>query len=105
MIFSTAHKAKGLEFNTVRLTDDYYVMKPGESVENQQSDDESNLLYVAVTRAKRRLIITSTVLGLFKSVGVSIGNFLVMQFTSKNVIKKMYMYMYVFTVQMSLWNQ
>jgi len=32
IILSTAHKAKGLEFETVRLTDDYLSPDPGMNV-------------------------------------------------------------------------
>ena len=72
MIFSTAHKAKGLEFSTVELTDDYNI-KP--ELGQKPSDDEYNLLYVAITRAKRRLIITRTVLDLMERAGVCDGDF------------------------------
>ncbi|XP_037616813.1 F-box DNA helicase 1 [Sebastes umbrosus] len=68
-IIGTVHKAKGLEFNTVMVTDDF--AKVPSSEHNLQfnpdfsfvdiPDDEWNLLYVAVTRAKTSLIITKTV--------------------------------------------
>lgn len=73
-LFSTAHKAKGLEFSTVKVTDDYGVnpilqmlfrhipeiaqaMPPNAREVNM---DEGNLLYVAVTRAKHALQISPT---------------------------------------------
>ncbi|XP_064633360.1 F-box DNA helicase 1-like [Lineus longissimus] len=70
-IFTTAHKAKGLEFSTVQLTDDYVGLPHG-SIMSQimsVSQDEGNLLYVAVTRAKKRLLLTDTLLALLKLCG------------------------------------
>ncbi|XP_039201711.1 F-box DNA helicase 1-like [Crotalus tigris] len=64
-ILGTVHKAKGLEFNTVQIGGDFeniqlamgcYPEKvPG--IEATTLDIEWNLLYVAVTRAKKRLIL------------------------------------------------
>ena len=51
---STAHKAKGREWDSVRLADDF----PHENV----SDEGLRLLYVAVTRAKLHLDITAVAL-------------------------------------------
>ncbi|XP_068713837.1 F-box DNA helicase 1-like [Montipora foliosa] len=65
IIFSTAHKAKGLEFDTVRVTDDFL---PGSDTGHipldRQPDDEKNLLYVAVSRAKKCLQLNGTILRL-----------------------------------------
>lgn len=47
--FTTAHKSKGLEWPRVRLANDF------PSLEQGISDDEINLLYVAVTRARTEL--------------------------------------------------
>ncbi|XP_020508172.2 F-box DNA helicase 1 [Labrus bergylta] len=68
-ILGTVHKAKGLEFDTVMVTDDF--SKVPSSRHNLQfnadfsfdkcPDDEWNLLYVAVTRAKTSLIITKNI--------------------------------------------
>lgn len=49
-IISTAHKAKGLEWNHVRIEDDYQ-FKLNQS-DYKMSDEELRLLYVACTRAK-----------------------------------------------------
>ena len=54
IVFSTAHKSKGLEFDTVRLGEDFLLDCSVEELENAPND-EKNLLYVAVTRAKHRL--------------------------------------------------
>lgn len=53
IVLSTAHKAKGLEFDTVRLTDDYMMSNTDRPCERPA--DEKNLLYVAITRARKRL--------------------------------------------------
>jgi len=67
---STAHKAKGLEFETVSLLDDFwslgrrlsyrhYLQKKGRWTAEKVSDfdQELNLLYVAVTRAQQQLFL------------------------------------------------
>ena len=52
-IISTAHKAKGLEWERVHLEDDYQFKING--LEHKISDEELRLLYVACTRAKLSL--------------------------------------------------
>ncbi|MCD9046726.1 UvrD-helicase domain-containing protein [Luteimonas sp. MHLX1A] len=55
-VFSTAHKAKGAEFSSVRLTDDFVPKGPDGNPEvHGWSPEEGNLLYVACTRARRHL--------------------------------------------------
>ncbi|ADI92426.1 UvrD-helicase domain-containing protein [Acinetobacter oleivorans] len=49
-VISTAHKAKGLEWNRVHIEDDYQFKING--LEHKISDEELRLLYVACTRAK-----------------------------------------------------
>jgi len=49
VIFSTTHKAKGLERDTVFVLADTYRYSPG------QVGEESNLWYVAITRSKKQL--------------------------------------------------
>lgn len=56
MVICTAHIAKGLEWVTVRISDDFY--PPGRDrrgIQKPLSRDEAMLAYVAVTRAKRVL--------------------------------------------------
>jgi len=65
MIISTAHKAKGLEWNSVKLGGDFRA--PGDKGYRKE---ESNLLYVAVTRAKQQLDITECKAAL-KAMGMS----------------------------------
>ncbi|XP_072027239.1 F-box DNA helicase 1-like [Amphiura filiformis] len=61
IILSTAHKAKGLEFDTVRLTEDFaleaFLLEANGQAECGIKPDELNLIYVAVTRAKKRLVL------------------------------------------------
>ncbi|XP_035223017.1 F-box DNA helicase 1-like isoform X2 [Stegodyphus dumicola] len=57
VVFSTAHKAKGLEFDTVCLTNDYNVSNIPRNNEFDEYGEESSILYVAATRAKRCLLL------------------------------------------------
>jgi hypothetical protein len=70
LIISTAHKAKGREWSTVRLTDDFLRSQP-----NKQKQEESKyangydpaevrLFYVALTRAKQAIDVPRSVLSL-----------------------------------------
>ncbi|CGU00965.1 helicase-exonuclease AddAB%2C AddA subunit [Salmonella enterica subsp. enterica serovar Typhi] len=49
---STAHRSKGLEWPVVMLSEDYT-----DITDPLLSQDETNLLYVAVTRARRTLVL------------------------------------------------
>ncbi|XP_073336355.1 F-box DNA helicase 1 [Pagrus major] len=68
-IVGTVHKAKGLEFDTVVVSDDFSKVPSSrhqldDNIDFSFSnipDDEWNLLYVAVTRAKTTLIITKNI--------------------------------------------
>lgn len=58
IILTTAHKSKGLEFDNVKLTDDYMDMlddhgKARKLAANEL--EEANIVYVAATRAKKSL--------------------------------------------------
>ncbi|MBP7801691.1 MAG: AAA family ATPase, partial [Saprospiraceae bacterium] len=75
MIFSTVHRCKGLEYDTVHLVNDFLtddkltslITKQKDAAEKENSDEavidlarlseEINLLYVAITRTKTRLYI------------------------------------------------
>ncbi len=71
MIFSTIHRCKGMEYDNVELADDFITedkilklkedSKKDKSVEKKLVE-EINLLYVAVTRAKKILQIPETLL-------------------------------------------
>lgn len=56
---TTAHRSKGLEWDDVLLCDDFPDFLSGDMDEDERND-EINLLYVACTRAMRRLYISST---------------------------------------------
>ncbi|XP_067173674.1 F-box DNA helicase 1 isoform X1 [Apteryx mantelli] len=67
-LIGTVHQAKGLEFDTVLLADDF-VKVPCASGDQQRTtrfsvdmypEDEWNLLYVAVTRAKKCLLMSKS---------------------------------------------
>lgn len=66
MIFSTVHRSKGMEYDVVELVGDFvsedYLMKLEKSnqkddVDKSQLNEEINLLYVAITRARNILYI------------------------------------------------
>ncbi|XP_069834993.1 F-box DNA helicase 1 [Dendropsophus ebraccatus] len=67
-VLGTVHKAKGMEFDTVEVTDDFAkVPCARHNLERIQipfaalAEDEWNLLYVAVTRAKKHLTMTKSI--------------------------------------------
>ncbi|XP_015207870.2 F-box DNA helicase 1 isoform X1 [Lepisosteus oculatus] len=67
-ILGTVHKAKGLEFDTVVVTDDFIkvpcarhnLQRLPRFGDGSVPDDEWNLLYVAVTRARKNLVMTKS---------------------------------------------
>ncbi|KAM9028804.1 F-box DNA helicase 1 isoform 1-T1 [Ara ararauna] len=67
-LIGTVHQAKGLEFDTVLLADDFVqVQAPGgnyqirtDTIIDIYPEDEWNLLYVAVTRAKKCLLMSKS---------------------------------------------
>lgn len=61
VVLSTAHKAKGLEWEVVKLEEDFPDIFDPERIDPSQIGDELNLLYVAVTRARRVLVINPIV--------------------------------------------
>jgi len=69
MIFSTVHRAKGMEYDVVYLVDDFITEEKleklkdkGEPLNMAKLTEEINLLYVAVTRAKYKLHIPESLL-------------------------------------------
>ncbi|TNE70420.1 ATP-dependent helicase [bacterium] len=56
-LFTTVHKAKGLEFKQVILNDDFVELTKDEELRNATKipSEEINILYVAITRAKETL--------------------------------------------------
>lgn len=65
LIISTAHKAKGREWSTVRLTDDFLRSQPGKPTDGPDPA-EVRLFYVALTRAKEAVEVPPTVLSLIR---------------------------------------
>lgn len=71
MIFSTVHRSKGMEYDSVELVEDFITEarlermlseKGEEGLNLARLNEEINLLYVAVTRTKSRLYIPETLL-------------------------------------------
>lgn len=69
IIFSTVHRCKGMEYGTVQIVNDFLTeeqvkkLKQEDKIRNQAKlNEEINLLYVAVTRAKNRLFIPETLM-------------------------------------------
>lgn len=64
VVLSTAHKAKGLEYMDVVLTDDFTDLKPRHNDEGQKENpkpEEINIFYVALTRAMRGLALPNAI--------------------------------------------
>ncbi|HTM64915.1 MAG TPA: UvrD-helicase domain-containing protein [Flavipsychrobacter sp.] len=64
IIFSTVHRCKGMEYDTVQLVNDFITEEKLEELKKEKKEiqadklnEEINLLYVAVTRAKKSLYI------------------------------------------------
>ena len=53
----TAHMSKGLEYDTVMLSDDFFAAIASFKNGKPLDEPELNLLYVAITRAKKTLIV------------------------------------------------
>ncbi|GIX80246.1 f-box DNA helicase 1 [Caerostris darwini] len=59
VVFTTAYKSKGLEFDTVCLTDDYPIEFDIDFKKRRlRPSEEHSIIYVAVTRAKQSLILS-----------------------------------------------
>ncbi|SED04354.1 UvrD-helicase domain-containing protein [Bradyrhizobium erythrophlei] len=65
LTISTAHKAKGREWSTVRLTDDFLRSRPGKPA-NGPDPAEVRLFYVALTRAKEAVEVPQNILSLIR---------------------------------------
>lgn len=72
IIFSTVHRSKGMEYDSVQLVNDFITekkleklldeKKEGEEVNSSKLNEEINLLYVAITRAKNSIHISETMM-------------------------------------------
>jgi superfamily I DNA/RNA helicase len=67
VVVSTAHKAKGREWPTVRLIDDFLQSKP-DSEEHRIDPAEVRLFYVALTRAQKAVDVALKTLSIFQIV-------------------------------------
>lgn len=82
MIFSTVHRCKGMEYDEVTVLNDfiteqklqkYFTEKEGKKIPDAETNrlaEEVNILYVAATRAKHRLLIPPEISPL-KSIGLA----------------------------------
>ncbi|XP_033646859.1 F-box DNA helicase 1-like [Asterias rubens] len=61
-VLSTVHKSKGLEFDTVKITDDFAIKSCRQNALGIIQADELNMVYVALTRAKKSLVLNSSFL-------------------------------------------
>eukprot|EP00092_Neocalanus_flemingeri_P015188 GFUD01016405.1.p1 GENE.GFUD01016405.1~~GFUD01016405.1.p1 ORF type:complete len:854 (+),score=279.75 GFUD01016405.1:80-2641(+) len=61
IVLSTVHKAKGLEFETVVLLNDFPDFRDDLGRKGVVSEDEKNMIYVAITRAKTSLVMNTLV--------------------------------------------
>lgn len=66
VIFSTAHKAKGAEFDNVILTNDYFPLVSEGKLKQNVNKEEVNLLYVAATRAKKVLQVNQQIIDILE---------------------------------------
>lgn len=71
MIFSTVHRCKGMEYDSVQIVNDFITEeklekladnKKNEQLNRSKINEEINLLYVAVTRARNSLYIPETLM-------------------------------------------
>jgi F-box protein 18 (helicase) len=69
IIFSTVHRSKGMEYDTVQLVNDFITEEKIKKIKEEKADydlnkinEEINLLYVAVTRTKNSLFIPEALL-------------------------------------------
>ncbi|NEW78007.1 MAG: ATP-dependent helicase [Gelidibacter sp.] len=71
VIFSTVHRSKGMEYDSVILANDFideekiqYLKDEYENTQSSKINEEINLLYVAITRTKNKLYIPENLLPL-----------------------------------------
>ena len=90
MILSTAHKSKGLEFEKVRLTNDFApLLDQYGKIKDDVKAEDVNVLYVALTRTKDKLQVNDTIEDFLKVLnGESLGNkYLPMNKTTEMILK------------------
>jgi superfamily I DNA/RNA helicase len=71
MIFSTVHRCKGMEYDSIQIVNDFITEEKLKKIKNNDSDkeislaklnEEINLLYVAITRTRNSIFIPETLL-------------------------------------------
>ncbi|MBK7233657.1 MAG: ATP-dependent helicase [Saprospiraceae bacterium] len=71
MIFSTVHRCKGMEYDSIQLVNDFIseekleklkLDKKSEEINYTKLNEEINLLYVAITRTKNSILIPETLM-------------------------------------------
>jgi hypothetical protein len=65
IVISTAHKAKGREWEQVRLTDDFTLKRKDKDGKETLDEEEVRLFYVALTRAKLGVAVPPKLAGIF----------------------------------------
>ncbi len=100
IIFSTVHRCKGMEYDSIQLVNDFITMEKLQSFkENNNADailiakthEEINLLYVAITRTKNTILIPETLIpkDFPKSSQIRILKVLEEEIDSKPIIKQL----------------
>lgn len=70
LVIGTSHRSKGLEFDYVRLADDFPDLTDPERFSNKKLlADELNLLYVAATRAMKTLVLNDSAAKIYQEMG------------------------------------
>jgi superfamily I DNA/RNA helicase len=72
VVLSTVHGSKGLEFDAVYIHDDFgfeKLMEVKDFLANPRTTDELNMIYVAVTRAKKYLYLSESAREFLVSIG------------------------------------
>ena len=85
VILTTAHKAKGREWDTVVLADDFPSVFDNKGKFAGLEDQERNLVYVAVTRAKKKLYFNDTVAEMLEVTQTLSDDYTGLQFRVKGV--------------------
>ncbi len=71
MIFSTVHRCKGMEYDAIHIVEDFItkekldkfgMLRDLDDIQISKINEEINLLYVAITRAKNKIYIPETLL-------------------------------------------
>lgn len=93
IIFSTVHRCKGMEYDTVQIVNDFMtedrlvkLKHSGEEIDISRMNEEINLLYVAVTRTKNTISIPEKLVP--KNFPVSANIHLIKELPEKAVPKK-----------------